>query len=39
MQMYRRKIVSNNFMDLCRSKYISGQIRNKLCRPVEDKWL
>ena len=37
MQMYRRKIANNNFMDLCQPECISGQIRNKLCRPVEDK--
>ena len=37
MQMYRRKIANNNFRDLCQPECISGQIRNKLCRPVEDK--
>ncbi len=37
MQMYRRKIANNNFKDLCQPECISGQIRNKLCRPVEDK--
>lgn len=37
MQMYRRKIANNNFMDLCQPECISGQIREKLCRPVEDK--
>ena len=37
MQMYRRKIANNDFKDLCQPECISGQIRNKLCRPVEDK--
>lgn len=37
MQMYRRKIANNNFRDLCQPECISGQIREKLCRPVEDK--
>ena len=37
MQMYRRKIANNDFRDLCQPECISGQIRNKLCRPVEDK--
>ena len=37
MQLYRRKLASNDFMDLCQPECISGQIRNKLCRPVEDK--
>lgn len=37
MQLYRRKLANNDFMDLCQPECISGQIRNKLCRPVEDK--
>lgn len=37
MQLYRRKLANNNFIDLCQPECISGQIRNKLCRPVEDK--
>lgn len=37
MQLYRRKLANNNFNDLCQPECISGQIRNKLCRPVEDK--
>lgn len=37
MQLYRRKLADNDFMDLCQPECISGQIRNKLCRPVEDK--
>lgn len=37
MQMYRRKIANNDFKGLCQPECISGQIRNKLCRPVEDK--
>ncbi len=37
MQLYTRKLASNDFMDLCQPECISGQIRNKLCRPVEDK--
>lgn len=37
MQMYRRKIANNDFHDLCQPECISGQIRHKLCRPVEDK--
>ncbi|MFA7675302.1 MAG: radical SAM protein, partial [Endomicrobiia bacterium] len=37
MQMYRKKIANNDFNDLCQPECISGQIRHKLCRPVEDK--
>ena len=37
MQLYRKKIASNDFHDLCQPECISGQIRHKLCRPVEDK--
>ena len=37
MQLYRRKLANNDFIDLCQPECISGQIRNKLCRPVEDK--
>ena len=37
MQLYRRKLANNDFMDLSQPECISGQIRNKLCRPVEDK--
>ncbi|MFA7074992.1 MAG: radical SAM protein, partial [Endomicrobiaceae bacterium] len=37
MQLYRKKIANNDFHDLCQPECISGQIRHKLCRPVEDK--
>jgi MoaA/NifB/PqqE/SkfB family radical SAM enzyme len=37
MQMYRRKLANNDFRDLCQPECIAGQLRNKLCRPVEDK--
>lgn len=37
MQIYRRKLAQNDFHDICQPECISGQIRYKLCRPVEDK--
>jgi MoaA/NifB/PqqE/SkfB family radical SAM enzyme/Flp pilus assembly protein TadD len=37
MQIYRKKLAENDFHDLCQPECISGQIRYKLCRPVEDK--
>jgi MoaA/NifB/PqqE/SkfB family radical SAM enzyme/Tfp pilus assembly protein PilF len=37
MQLYRKKIATHDYNGLCQPECISGQVRGKLCRPVEDR--